>query len=307
MRPFIISAAPLLACLLHATTLRADPVPIELVGDQAALRSLLAASPTSTKIAPQGEGTLVLSSTLGLVTDSEAEWKALPNELVEMVPAAARGPENQWIAIAANPRCLIYRPSVIQIDDLPDGLDRLDDPEWKQRVGWVPTDAGFQTMIGVMAILQGEDKTLQWLKSMQQNGTRTYASAEEAIAALSKGEIDGVLGSVQAGYSAIGADPEADLKTYIFAEGDAGSFIDYVTVSSRSEPDAEAAAWLKEMLGSQGQALVAKANYYPVASDVKANEALQPMDTIMAPKVEPAQFQKLGDGTELLRKAGLIN
>jgi len=308
MRSFTLLAAPLLACLFQSTALSADPVPIELAGDSAALKIWLKETESFApmKIVEEGQGALVLSSSLGPVADDQTKWKPLPADLVEMVPTEARGPENHWVGIAANPRCLIYRPSVIEDDDLPDGLDRLDDPEWKERVGWVPSDAGFQTMIGVMSILQGDEETFQWLERMKQNGTKSFASMDEAIASLAKGEIDGVLGSVQSGFTAIAGSPEADLKTYIFAEGKAGSFIDYVTVAARSEPDAAAIAWLKAVLGTQVQSAVAAANYYPIASGVKPQEALQPLDTVMHPTIEPARLDQLSAGPSLLSKAGLL-
>ena len=283
----------------------AEPAKVELHGNTELLKTVLQKSGTPVTVVEAGKGDLILSSSLGPILAISDELARLPNDFVVKLPPEAAAADGHWASLAANPRALIYSKTAIDSDDLPDGLDQIDDPEWKNRLGWAPTDAGFQTMISVMRISQGDAATLKWLEAVAQNGAKTFASEQAAAQAVAEGQLDGALASLQVGAMIQKTNPESAPGLYPFAAGDAGSFVDHIVVAARTEQET-ADPLLIWLISKSGQQAFASQMLYPMSAEVKANIALEPLDEMNQPSVDPSALTDLAGTQALLEKAGLL-
>ena len=114
----------------------------------------------------------------------------LPDRILSRVPDWARSPQGKWVGLSGRARTVVYNPERVGENELPDDVWGFVDPEWKDRIGWAPTNASFQTMVTAMRALWGEEKTAQWLEGVQANNPTIYPKNTPQVAAVAAGEID---------------------------------------------------------------------------------------------------------------------
>ena len=114
----------------------------------------------------------------------------LPDGVLGRVPEWARSPDGAWVGLSGRARTVVYNPERVSEDELPDDVWGFVEPEWKDRIGWAPTNASFQTMVTAMRALWGEEKTQQWLEGVQANNPTIYPKNTPQVAAVAAGEID---------------------------------------------------------------------------------------------------------------------
>ena len=88
----------------------------------------------------------------------------LPDSILSRVPDWARSPTGKWVGVSGRARTVVYNPEILSEADLPDDIFDLINPKWRNRIGWAPTNASFQTMVTAMRALWGEVETRQWLE-----------------------------------------------------------------------------------------------------------------------------------------------
>ena len=120
----------------------------------------------------------------------EGMLATLPDRVLSRVPDWARSPEGKWVGLSGRARAVVYNPERISEEELPDDVWDFVNPEWKDRIGWAPTNASFQTMVTAMRALWGEEKTTQWLEDVQANNPTIYPKNTPQVAAVAAGEID---------------------------------------------------------------------------------------------------------------------
>ena len=114
----------------------------------------------------------------------------LPDGILSRVPEWARSPEGRWAGLSGRARTVVFNPERVSENELPDDIWDLVEPEWKDRIGWAPTNASFQTMVTAMRTLWGEEKTIEWLEGVQANNPTIYPKNTPQVAAVAAGEID---------------------------------------------------------------------------------------------------------------------
>ena len=87
----------------------------------------------------------------------------LSDTVLSKVPEQFRSPEGLWVGISGRARVVTYNTAKLQPADLPADIYDFVDPQWKGRIGWVPSNGSFQAMVTAMRQSWGEDKTRQWL------------------------------------------------------------------------------------------------------------------------------------------------
>ncbi len=286
---------------------------VALIGETEPLAAMVAAyakasGKSLTIVSDPTAAAVVFSSTAGPVAALADRLAPLPGPLLEAIPPAYHGSGGTWAGVALNPQGLLYKSGAIQVDDLPDGLDRLDDPEWKERVAWAPADPGFQTMITVMRHLEGEAPTRAWLEAMRDNGAQAYPTMAAALEAVAAGTRDGTPGPYRLAFPASPPPDDSGISGYIFVNGDAGSFLDLVSIGlgPAAAKDGAAVEFLSWLVSASGQHTLATQRYYPAVSGIAPDPRFEPLDAIIAPQIAP---KDLGDavGTQsLLQATGLL-
>ena len=80
----------------------------------------------------------------------EGMLTTLPDRILSRVPEWARSTDGKWVGLSGRARTIVYNPERVSEEELPGDIWGFVDPEWKNRIGWAPTNASFQTMISSM-------------------------------------------------------------------------------------------------------------------------------------------------------------
>ena len=234
----------------------------------------------------------------------------LDPETINQVPSQYRPASGKWTGVAARTTVFVYNKAELQPDQLPKSLLDLQQPAWKGRWGAPPTKADFQAIVAALLQLKGEAATAQWLAGMKANAVdlqRQHRHAEGGQRRRGRRRRDLPLLLVPRS-----GENQRDERQYGAALlPQRGSRRVRQPLRRRraqvQQEAGQAQQFLLFITGKAGQEVLEKGTSfeYPVASDVPANPALPPLDTLQAPKVDPSTLdaQKV---TDLMTKAGLL-
>ena len=241
---------------------------------------------------------------------AEGMLAALPDRILSRVPDWARSPEGRWVGLSGRARTVVYNPERVAEDELPDDVWDFVNPVWKDRIGWAPTNASFQTMVTAMRALWGEEKTTQWLEGVQANNPTIYPKNTPQVAAVAAGEID--VGLVNHYYlfrflAEEGEDFPA--RNYHPRAGGPGATIMVAgagILNSSNNRDA-AERFLEFMLSRVGQQYFAGQTFeYPLVEGVNVPHVLAPLDEINHPSIPLKDLTDLQGTQRLLRETGVL-
>lgn len=252
----------------------------------------------------------------------------LPDSLLNK-PDAFKASSGKWVPVTARFRVLAYNPETVDPKNLPESvLDLPNQSDFEGRVGWTPTYSSFYDFVTALRITKGDDAAMEWLNSMQELNPKAYSSNTPMVQAIMAGEIDMgltnhyyVIQTKYGGkegyfedhehYGEEGADPEANIATYHFADGDIGNLALLTGAAQlKTAENSEAAQkFLGFLLSRQAQEYAATSvNEYPVTGDVDLPEYMLEADKALklSPEYDYEQLQQLEGTLNLLREAGLI-
>ena len=234
----------------------------------------------------------------------------LNSDTINQVPPQYRPATGKWTGVAARTTVFVYNKARLQPDQLPKSMLDLQQPAWKGRWGAPPTKADFQAIVAALLQLKGDAATAQWLAGMKANAT-IYNDNIATLKAVNAGEVDG--GIIYHYYwfrdQAKTKEMSGNTALHYFKNQDPGAFVSLsgggVLKSSKKQDQAQ--QFIRFITGKAGQEVLEKGTSfeYPVASDVPANAALPPLNSLQAPAVDPStlQAQQVSD---LMTKAGLL-
>jgi iron(III) transport system substrate-binding protein len=229
---------------------------------------------------------------------------------LDQVPAQYRPATGKWTGVAARSTVFVYNTSRLQPDQLPKSMLDLQQPQWKGRWGGAPAKADFQAIVSALLQLEGDQVTAQWLAGMKTNAV-IYNDNIATMKAVNAGEVDG--GIIYHYYwfrdQAKTKEGSGNTALHYFKNEDPGAFVSLSGggVLESSNKKNEAQQFIKFITGKAGQEVLEKGTSfeYPVGSDVPANPALPPLDSLQAPAVDPSTLNAQ-QVTDLMTKAGLL-
>ncbi len=245
---------------------------------------------------------------LGVVADMFA---ALPDDLLELVPAWARSSEGNWVGITARARVAAYNTSRLSEEDLPDSISGFTDPQWEGRIGWSPTSGPTQTMFTAMRLLWGEDKTREWLEGIQANKPTVYPNHTATVAGVGVGEVD--VGFVNHYYLYRFFQEEGEgfpVRNYHFrASGDPGNLVMITGAglleTARNRENGE--KLLRFLLSKVAQQYFAEQAFdYPLVDGVVLHSSLRPLSELNMPDIDMEDLSDIKGTLALLRDVGVV-
>jgi iron(III) transport system substrate-binding protein len=246
---------------------------------------------------------------LGAV-EAEGRFTQLPTNLLDLVDAKYRSAEGRWIGTTGRARVAVYNTEQLTDDAIPASVEDLTSEEWKDKVGWAPTNGSFQSFVTAFRVLKGEDAARAWLEAMRDNGAITFESNGPIASAVGAGEIP--LGLVNHYYMyEIQAEEgkTLPLANHYFAAGDVGSLVNVAGVgvlNSAANPDG-ALALVDYLLSTDAQIYFATSTWeYPLIEGVPAFPDLIPLDQIQSPDIELGDLSDLQGTLALLTEVGII-
>ena len=240
----------------------------------------------------------------------EAQLATLPGSVLEQVPEWARSPQGKWVGISGRARTVVYNTDKLTEADLPDDMFGFTDPVWKDRIGWAPTNASFQTMVTAMRTEWGEERTNEWLEGIQANNPKVYPKNTPQVAAAAAGEID--VGFVNHYYlfrflAEEGEDFPA--RNYHPRSGGPGSImmVAGAGILASAENTENARRFLEFMLSPVAQQYFAGQTFeYPLVEGVKTQRVLVPLADIVKPELTAGDLVDLKGTQSLLQDAGVL-
>ncbi len=240
----------------------------------------------------------------------EGMLDTLPETILARVPEWARSSEGKWVGLSGRARTVVYNPERIEEDELPGDLWDFVDPVWKDRIGWAPANASFQTMVTAMRALWGDEKTVEWLEGVQANNPIIYSKNTPQVAAVAAGEID--VGLVNHYYlfrflAEEGEDFPA--RNYHPRKGGPGATIMVAGAGILDTTDNRRAAekFLEFMLSTVGQQYFAGQTFeYPLIEGVRVPHDLVPLEEINHPSIPLKDLADLEGTQRLLRETGVL-
>lgn len=246
---------------------------------------------------------MTLIDNAGLFTPVDAATLAL-------VPKEYQAGNGRWVGIAARATVFAYNTTKLGADKLPKSMLDLADPAWKGRWAASPSGADFQAIVGALLELKGETATANWLKGMKANSTALRGNGA-VLRAVNAGEIEG--GVIYHYYyfqdQARTGENSKNVGMHFFRNQDPGAFVSVsgggVLASSRNQ--AEAQRFLRFIVSKAGQDILktGDAMEYAVATGADSHPKLPPVNSLDAPKLDPAKLTSK-KVTELMMAAGLL-
>ncbi|NUK00461.1 iron ABC transporter substrate-binding protein [Streptomyces lunaelactis] len=234
----------------------------------------------------------------------------LPQASLDKVEPAFRGGAGDWVGTSGRVRVLAYNPG--QVAKVPDTVHDLVKPEWKGKIGYVPTNASFQAFVTGMRVLEGDDATRAWLKGLKANEPKVYENNLKVLDAVGKGEVS--LGLVNHYYwyerVAEKGEDKVGAKIHFLPGGDPGALVNAAGVGiikgNDQAPVAQKA--VDFLLSAKAQKYFADdTKEYPLAADVTSTvKDLPPLSSLEAPKIDLGRLESLQETLKMLQDAGMV-
>ena len=234
--------------------------------------------------------------------------RPLPEDILNVVPANSRSAAGHWVGISGRARVLVYDPSTITEEELPDSLKDLADKKWHGRLGWAPGNASLQAHISALRVLWGEEETERWLTKMKSVEPRRYPKNSPQVKGVSNGEIG--IGWVNHYYlhKLKSADPSLRAANYSFrSPKDAGNLmmLSGIGITAASKQYEDALLLVRFLLSKKSQTYFTDSVFeYPVREDVKPHRDLGDIRPQMA-AVDQVALADMGPTLELLSRLQL--
>lgn len=233
----------------------------------------------------------------------------LPSELLDIVPAAYRSAEGQWVGTSGRVRVLVINPDLVA--EAPTTIDELLDPQWKGLIGFAPTNASWQSFVTGLRVIRGDDAARAWLEGFAANDPVPFEKNSAVRDAVNSGEV--ALGLVNHYYlyeliDAEGAENVVAVNQFL-APGDPGGLVNVAGVGvPANAPHRDAALALVEYLLSEaGQTYFSEeTNEYPLRDGVALTDGLPTLAALQPPALDLSDLQSIATTQEMLDDVGLL-
>jgi iron(III) transport system substrate-binding protein len=233
--------------------------------------------------------------------------EALPDEILDRVPARFRDSGGHWVGTSGRVRVLAYNTEELSEAEVPDSVFDLTDARWKGKIGIAPTNASFQAFVTALRLSEGEERARDWLRGLQANEPKTYERNTPIVEAVAAGEIE--LGLVNHYYLYLvkEEEPDAPVENHFLRPGDPGALVSAAGVGVLANADGEEAAerFVEFLLSDEGQRFYteeAEEAEYPLVPGIAPKPGLPPLGELEGPDVELTAL-----GPELERTLELLN
>lgn len=241
----------------------------------------------------------------------EGRLAPLPESILDLVPAYLESQQGDWIGISGRARVLVYNTDELTEADLPADHWGLTDPAWRGRIGWAPTNASFQSFVTAMRVLEGEERTREWLEGIIANNPAVFDGNAPIVEAVAAGEISVGLTNHYYLYRFLAEQGDSfPARNYHFPTAGAGTMINVAGVGILTTSDQSEAAqqFVEYLLGTEAQQYFASETHeYPlIAADIEMPDHLVPLDQINTPDLDLSDLDDLEGTLQLLQDVGAL-
>ncbi len=237
------------------------------------------------------------ASSLGAVA-AQGVSRPVPEDISARIRPAFR--YRQWAAISGRLRTVPFNPNRITRDKIPAHI--MDFAHTDLKIGWAPAYGAFQSFVTAMRLLEGEDRTREWLLGVKKQA-KSYAGELGVVMAVARGEVD--LGFANHYYTLRLKKGKPDAAVDIaLTKNDAGSLVNSSGVLLLND-NPQAINFLRYLLSSEVQSYLAREAYeIPMVSGVQPPAGLP--GGIHPPEVDLTRLADLQPTLDLLRQTRVL-
>jgi iron(III) transport system substrate-binding protein len=249
--------------------------------------------------------------TLGLVA-ARGLLERLPQAIVGKVPSRFATPSRRWVGTSGRSRVIAYNTQALTEAQVPSSVWELTDPKWKDKVGVAPTNGSFQAFLGAMLHVNGEPRTLAWLKGLRENGVKFYPNNTSVVQAVGRGDVQLGLVNHYYLYNLLVENPSLPVRNAFLRDEDPGALVLVAGAGIVSSTKNRAAAerFVDFLLSKWAQRKIARgvgAAEYPLIKGVLPRPGLPPLRRLKPPKYPLGRLAvDLPAAVRLLLEAGYI-
>ncbi len=239
----------------------------------------------------------------------EGRLTTISDSLLERVDPAFRSESDDWVGITGRARVVDYNIHMVDKEDLPDSIWGFVEPQWSGQIGWAPTNGSFQSFITAMRVLEGEERTKEWLEGIMANDPVAYPNNSGTVEGVSRGEVS--VGFVNNYYlhRFQSTDPAYPVAHH-YTSNDAGSMVNIagLAIVDTADNNTLAEQFIDYMLSEDAQRYFSSETYeYPLISGMSVLGPQLPLSEIDTPDgLDLADIDDLEGTLELLREVGAI-
>ncbi len=231
----------------------------------------------------------------------------LPVAVLDRVDARFSSPEKLWVGISGRARVMVVNPDRVAPEARPAHIDDLHDPVWRDRVGWAPMNASFQSFVTALRVERGDEAARDWLRRMAANRPRAYARNTAIVNAVAAGEVDA--GLVNHYYLHT---MQREHGGRLRAENHippGGTLINVAGVGLlRSSRHRDVALeFVTFLLSEPAQRYFSDETFeYPLATGISPSPALPPLSDIPVPALDLSRLDDLDGTLKMLQELGIL-
>lgn len=234
----------------------------------------------------------------------------LPQETLDKVTEAYRGPDGSWVATSGRIRVLAVNPDLSPAAESYTSIDDILSENNRGKIGYAPTNASFQTFVTALRVTKGEEGAEEWLNKFKALDPKTYEKNTAVLEAVDSGEVGIGLINHYYWYRLQAEKGDAvKAKLVYLDQDDPGALLNVAGVAVlKPSKNSEAALKVVDyLLSEEAQTYFAdETAEYPVIDGITSKYNLQPIDTSKPQGVDLSQLGSLKETQELLTKVGLI-
>lgn len=247
------------------------------------------------------------AGSLSIVAKAGATTK-LPKEVTTDVPKSFH-PTEQWVGTAGRARAIAYNTEQFSGDDIPTEISAFPETEaFTDSIGWAPTYGAFQAFVTAMRVLEGEEKTKQWLTGMQNQGVKKYPNEFVGANAIADGELGVSFANHYYALRVKAERPDAPLDL-AFTSGDAGALVNTAgaEILKGTEREELAQNFIRHLLSAEVQEFFATRTFgYPMVTGVPPVGDLPPIEELEPPELDLSKLSDLEPTLKLMREVGVL-
>ena len=246
------------------------------------------------------------SGTLGALAN-EGRTVPLTDDVLETVPSNWRDPEGTWTGVSGRTRCVAYNTDVWDADELPTDIYAYpDDERFVDEMGWRVDSGSFLAFVRAMMIVDGEERTREFVDGMQDAGITNYEGGSTTPEAIAAGEVSvGFINQYYAG-RLLADRPDAPLN--VTFTDDIGSLFNVsgaAVLDSADDPDL-ARDFVRHLLGTEGQQFFVDTNReYAVIPGIDYVGELPTLSELDSPDFDLNRLADIEPAVDLLREVGI--
>ena len=248
------------------------------------------------------------AGSLGVVAEAGGTVR-LPDSVLDAVPDPFHAPDGAWVGVAGRARAIPYNTDRFDAADLPDDVFAFASaPRFADAMGWAPTYGAFQAFVTAMRILEGEERTREWLRGMLDQDVAAYSDEFFVSNFVADGEIGAGFANHYYALRVKNARPNAPIDL-AFTRNDAGAIVNVSGAEIIGGTDRRelAGTFVRHLLSAEAQEFFATRTFaYPMIPGVAPVGGLPRIDELDPPALDLTELSDLKPTLSLMREVGVL-